>query len=219
MELKTQLEKACLYLVIGSDSAKQRPLIQTVEMALKGGVDILQLRDYSLKDSDLLKMAQQFKALTEKFNALFIVNNRPDIAALSDADGVHLGQEDMSVADARKILGEGKIIGVSTHAPYQACLALAHGADYIGVGPVYATPTKAGRPAVTAEYVREVAAMKPPIPFFAIGGIDLSNIQEVLDAGARRIAVVRAIANAADPQRMAMELKKQLEVRSAESQV
>jgi thiamine-phosphate pyrophosphorylase len=207
---KEKFLRACLYLVIGTDSAKQRPLIQTAEMALKGGVDILQLRDYSLKDSELLKMARQFRGLTEKFNALFIVNNRPDIAVLSDADGVHLGQEDMPVADARKILGEGKIIGVSTHAPDQGCLALAHGADYIGVGPVYATPTKPGRPAVTVEYVREVAAMKPSIPFFAIGGIDLSNIQDVLDAGAHRVAVVRAITNAEDPQKAASELKKKI---------
>jgi thiamine-phosphate pyrophosphorylase len=210
INLKEKISKSCLYLVIGSDLAKERPLIQTAEMALKGGVDILQLREYLLKDFDFLKMARQFRGLTEKFNALFIVNNRPDIAVLSDADGVHLGQEDMPVEDARKILGDGKIIGVSTHSPDQACKALANGADYIGVGPVYATPTKPGRPAVTVEYVREVAAMKPPIPFFAIGGIDLSNIQEVLDAGAHRIAVVRAIANAEGPQKTASELKKKI---------
>lgn len=214
IDRKEKLLKAALYLVIGSDSTQSHPLLGIVEEALKGGVDILQLRDYSLKDSELLKTALAVREITQRYNVLFIVNNRPDIAVLSAADGVHLGQEDMPVAEARKILGPRKIVGVSTHAPDQACLALAHGADYIGVGPVYATPTKAGRPAVTVEYVREVAAMKPPIPFFAIGGIDLTNIQEVLKAGAHRIAVVRAIANAEDPQKAAKELKEKLVVRN-----
>ncbi len=209
-ELKNILSKTRLYLVTGQNLPDDRPTPKIVEASLKGGVDIVQLREYSLKDSALLKMARDIREITRQFNALFIVNNRPDIAVLSEADGVHLGQEDMPVTEARKILGPGKIVGVSTHAPDQACMALAHGADYIGVGPVFATPTKAGRPAVTLEYVRQVAAMKPPIPFFAIGGIDLTNIQGVLEVGGRRIAVVRTIFDADNPRNAASELKKKI---------
>jgi thiamine-phosphate pyrophosphorylase len=196
---------------MGAGSFQARPAMATADQALRGGVDVLQLRDYALKDSELLAAALELREMTRKFGTLFIVNNRPDIAVLSGADGVHVGQDDLSVADARKILGKGKIVGVSTHAPEQARKAFADGADYIGVGPVFATPTKAGRQPVTVEYVRQVAEMNPPIPFFAIGGIDLSNIHHVIESGAGRIAVVRAIAEASDPQKAAADFKKSLE--------
>ena len=155
-------------------------------------------------------MAHEFGQLSRRYGALFIVNNRPEIAALSDADGVHLGQEDLSVLDARKILGPGKLVGVSTHAPDQACMATAHGADYIGVGPIYATPTKPEGKAVSVEYIRQLASMRTSLPFFAIGGIDLTNLDEVLGAGCRRIAVVRAICDADNPRLAAAELKKRM---------
>lgn len=177
-----------------------------MEGALKGGAGIVQLRDYSLNDSELLKAALEIRALTRKYGALFIVNNRPDIALLSDADGVHLGQGDLSVAQARQILGAEKIVGVSTHEPLQTKKAVADGADYIGVGPVYATPTKAGRAPVGLDYVRQVLGLNPAIPFFAIGGIDVSNLTPVLEAGARRVAVVRAIGASDDPQTAAQAL-------------
>ena len=209
--LKAQLAKARLYLVTGEESANGRTTPEVVEAALKGGVDIVQLREYSLKDSHLLQTAHAVRALTRRFKALFIVNNRPDVALLSEADGVHIGQDDLPMAEAREILGPGKIVGVSTHALDQAKKAISDSADYIGVGPVFATPTKAGRPPVTVEYVRQVVALKPPIPYFAIGGIDLSNIGEVLSAGADRVAVVRAIVGAPDPEKVAKELKKKLD--------
>jgi thiamine-phosphate pyrophosphorylase len=210
-ELFKRLKAARLYLVTGQDQSAGRPTPLVVEEALKGGVDIVQLREYSLRDKELLAMAHRVRELTLRHGALFIVNNRPDIAELADADGVHLGQDDMPVFEARKVLGDGKIVGVSTHAPDQAKEAVADGADYLGVGPVFATPTKAGRPGVTVEYVRQVAALHPSIPFFAIGGIDLSNLPRVLDAGADRVAVVRAITGAPDPKAAAAELKKVLE--------
>ena len=206
-----QLNASRLYLVMGAGSIQGRSAQETAELALRGGVDVLQLRDYSLKDSELLAAALKLRKLTREFGSLFIVNNRPDVAVLSGADGVHVGQDDLSVAHAREIMGEGKIIGVSTHAPEQARKAFADGADYIGVGPVFATPTKAGRQSVTVEYVRQVAEMKPLIPFFAIGGIDLANVGQVLKNGAQRIAVVRAITEASDPQKAAADLRKSFE--------
>lgn len=211
MDLKAQLAKARLYFVMGSSPG--RPALETAESALKGGVDILQLREYSLNDQEFLKLAMALRQLTLKHNALFIVNNRPDLARLSDADGVHLGQDDLPVAEARRILDDGKLVGVSTHSTDQACRALANGADYIGVGPVFATPTKPGRPAAGLEYVRQAAQLHLAIPFFAIGGIEPSNIGDVLKAGAERIAVVRAIGEASDPRKAAAELKKALENR------
>jgi thiamine-phosphate pyrophosphorylase len=153
-------------------------------------------------------MARQVRELTKAHKALFIVNNRPDIARLSEADGVHLGQDDMSVAEARKILGEGKLIGVSTHSMDQAKKAVADGADYIGVGPVYPTQTKKNVvPAVTLDYVQQVSASGLAVPFFAIGGIKLHNLEEVLKAGARRVAVVTGIVKTLNPQKVAGEFK------------
>ena len=180
------------------------------EAALKGGVDILQLRDYSLDDSELIEAAHRFRVLTRRYQKLFIVNNRPDIGLLSGADGVHVGQDDLPVSQARKLMGKGKLVGLSTHALIEAKKALRSGADYIGVGPVYATPTKAGRKAVGLGYVRQVAALKPKIPFFAIGGVDPGNLGEVLGAGASRVAVVRAISEAKDPYYAARRLKEAL---------
>jgi len=206
-DLKTKLHQARLYLVMGVGKESPAKSFRIAEAALKGGVDILQLRDYSLTDPQLLSAAKKFRVLTRRHRTLFIVNNRPDIARLSDADGVHVGQDDLSIAQARSILGRGKLVGLSTHRLQEAKRAFAEGADYIGVGPVFATPTKAGRPAVTVKYVRQVAALEPKIPFFAIGGIDASNIGQVLQAGASRVAVVRAITRSGDPRRAAEGLK------------
>jgi thiamine-phosphate pyrophosphorylase len=203
-ELKERLRKARLYLVTDQELSANHDTPKTVELALKGGVDIVQLREYSLNDSKLLAMARQLKALARQYNALFIVNNRPDIARLSDADGLHLGQDDMPVAEARMILGEGKLLGVSTHSMIEARKAVADGADYIGVGPVYPTQTKknVGTP-VTLGYVREVAASNIGVPSFAIGGIKLENIEEVLRAGGLRVAIVTGIVGVPDPQKAA----------------
>ena len=140
--LRARLHNARLYLVTDQELSENRDTLKTVEQALKGGVDIVQLREYSLTDSQLLAMAKEVRRLTIRNKALFIVNNRPDIALISGADGVHLGQDDLPLFEARKILGKGKIIGISTHGMDQARKAVKEGADYIGVGPVYPTQTK-----------------------------------------------------------------------------
>lgn len=211
-DLKARLSQTRLYLVTDQELSENHDTIKTVQEALKGGVDIVQLREYSLPDSELLTMARQVRVLTKAHNALFIVNNRPDIARLSDADGVHLGQDDLPVAEARKILGEGKLVGVSTHGMDQARKAVADGADYIGVGPVYPTQTKKNVVlAVTLDYVKQVAASGLNLPFFAIGGIKLHNLEEVLKAGARRVAVVTGIVKTLNVQKVSAEFKEILE--------
>ncbi len=207
-ELKARLTAARLYLVTDQALSLGRTTTSVVEEALKGGVDIVQLREYSMTDWELLRVAQEVRGLTQHYRALFIVNNRPDIAKLSNADGVHLGQDDLPVGEARKILGPGKIVGVSTHEMDQARKALADGADYIGAGPVYPTPTKkdAGPP-VTMGYLKKLHDWKPAPPFFAIGGIKPGNASLVLEAGVRRLAVVSAIVGAADIPRACAEFK------------
>src|SRR5258708_4507606 len=184
-DLKEKLHKARLYLVSDQELSTGRTTPSVVEEALSGGVQIVQLREYSMTDWELLQVGRELRQLTLRHKALFIVNNRADVARLVEADGVHLGQDDLPVEEARKILGAGKIIGVSTHEIDQARKALADGADYIGVGPVYPTQTKKNAvPPVTLNYVKAVRALDPPIPFFAIGGIKLHNAGGVLAAGA-----------------------------------
>jgi thiamine-phosphate pyrophosphorylase len=180
-----------------------------LEPALYGGVDVFQLRDKRASDDELLQAAATARALCERHGALFVVNDRPDVAVAAGADGVHLGQDDMPLEQARAIMGPELLIGLSTHSPGQ--VDAASGADYIGVGPVHATPTKLGRPAVGLDLVRHAAA-HARVPFFAIGGIDHTNIGAVVSAGATRAAVVRAIGEAADPEGAARELRAALAV-------
>jgi thiamine-phosphate pyrophosphorylase len=142
--------------------------------------------------------AKALKQLCDRYGALFLINDRVDIAAAVDADGVHLGQTDLPIATAREILGRGKIIGRSTTNPEELDRALKEGADYVGVGPVYETPTKPGKAAAGHAYV-SYAQEYCPIPWFAIGSINTDNIHEVLAAGAERIAVVRAIMHSEQP--------------------
>ncbi len=164
--------------------------------ALAAGVDVFQLRAKDSGDDEIIALASRARALCEHAGALFMLNDRPDLVALVGADGVHLGQDDAAVSDARRLIGDRRLIGLSTHTPQQ--IDGATGVDYIGVGPVHATPTKPGRPAVGPELVRHAAA-HATVPWFAVGGIDTLTIGEVLDAGAGRVAVVRAIADAPDP--------------------
>lgn len=192
-----------LYLVTNSDKFEtEDAFLDAVASALKGGVNILQLREKHKSAKQIVELGQKVKQLCAHYGALFIVNDRIDIAAILEADGVHLGQDDLDVKSAREILGQDCIVGVSTHAPEQALKAVEDGADYIGVGPVFATPTKEGRIPVGLEYVKW-ASENIEIPFFAIGGIDEKNIDQVLSAGAKRVAVVRAIINANSPQKSA----------------
>ncbi len=197
---KLILENKKLYLVTNSDKFdNDDAFLDAVASALKGGVDILQLREKTMPANRIIELGRKIKLLCAEYGATFIVNDRVDIAYILEADGVHLGQDDMDVASARKILGTNAIIGVSTHAPEQAQKAVADGADYIGMGPVFTTPTKPGRKSVGLEYVQWVSE-NIEIPAFAIGGIDLDNVKDVIEHGAKRIAVVRAIINAENPE-------------------
>jgi thiamine-phosphate pyrophosphorylase len=168
--------------------------------AIRGGVDLVQLRDKGAGDGRLLAALHRARAVTRRLGVPLVVNDRPDLAILAEADAVHVGQDDLPVAAARQF---GIGVGLSTHAPAEVDAAEA---DYIGVGPVYATPTKAGRHAVGLELVR-YAAERARVPWFAIGGIDRGNVADVVAAGARRIAVVRAIGDAPDPEAAAAELR------------
>ena len=158
-----------------------------------------------LDDAGRLQQARALRQLCSRHGALFIVNDRIDLALAVEADGVHLGQGDLPPAIARQLLGPGRLIGRSTHRIEQLRQAVADGCDYVGVGPVNATPTKPGRDPVGLSYVQQAAA-ESPIPMFAIGGIELANLAAVLQAGAQRVAVVRAITEALDPQAAARAL-------------
>jgi thiamine-phosphate pyrophosphorylase len=174
--------------------------------ALRGGVDIVQLRLKDAGDRAIVETGVRFAEQCAAYGASFILNDRPDLVEACHADGVHVGQDDVSVAEARELVGPDRIVGLSTHSPEQIDAAGALDVDYIGVGPVHATPTKPGRPPVGLELVR-YAAGHARVPFFAIGGIDAGNVGAVCDAGAHRIAVVRALTEAPDPERAARELR------------
>lgn len=168
-----------------------------MEQTLIGGADMLQYRAKDTPKRQALEQAYALRELTRRYETPLIINDHLDIALAVGADGVHLGQDDLPLAEARRILGPDKIIGISTHSIGQALEAERGGADYIGVGPVYPTGTKPGRTAVTTDYVRE-AAEKVKLPFVAIGGITLDNVDAVLQAGATRICAVSAIVGSGD---------------------
>ena len=188
-----------LYLITGT-----RPDLESfLEAAVRGGVDIVQIREKKLADGDLLAALQQAREVTRRLGVPLVVNDRPDLARLAEADYVHVGQDDLPV-EAARAFAVG--VGQSTHAPPELD---ATKADYAGVGPVFETPTKEGRPAAGLEYVRYAAA-HARLPWFAIGGIDDSTVGDVVAAGARRVAVVRAIGDSADPERAAAALRRAL---------
>lgn len=206
---------ARLYLC--TDARKERGDFEDfVDAAFAGGVDIIQLRDKSLEAAEELELLEVLHKVAQRHGRLWAVNDRADIASLSLAPVFHIGQKDISLAAARKFLGKGAIIGLSTHSPEQVDAAIAaspgrSGLDYFCAGPVWATPTKPGRAAVGLDLVRYAAraarhaaaagtgTVDGGVPWFAIGGIDLGNVEQVVEAGARRIVVVRAITDADDP--------------------
>jgi thiamine-phosphate pyrophosphorylase len=217
---RARLAAARLYLVCDG-APGGRELAEVLPAAIRGGVDVVQLREKESSDADLIARARIAKALCEEAGALFIVNDRADIAVEVGADGVHVGQEDMDVAAVRELVGEGMLVGLSTHGPAEIDAAMAAEQpsgrpDYIGVGPIHETPTKPGRQAVGLELVR-YAAEHAAMPFFAIGGLDAGNVGEVLAAGAGRVCVLRAIAEAEDPERAARELRAMIDAAPVEA--
>lgn len=203
------LADARLYLV-APVTLRAGPLAGLIPDLSAAGVDLIQLREKDMEAGDLLRLGRPVADACRGAGVSFVVNDRPDVALALDA-GVHLGQNDLPVAVARRILG-GAVIGVSTHSQGEidGSLAAMEPIDYIAVGPVYETPTKPGRRAVGLDLVR-YAARHATLPWFAIGGIDSTNVAGVIDAGARRIVVVRAIAEAPDPAAAAAELRGQLD--------
>ncbi len=200
---RERLNAARLYLVCAEEPD------DFLSAVLTAGVDIVQLRMKDATDERIVAAGRRFARAAAQHGTLFILNDRPDLVAAAGADGVHVGQDDMAVADARTIVGTDRLVGLSTHSPEQIDAAAAE-VDYIGVGPVHATPTKPGRPAVGVELVR-YAARQAIVPFFAIGGVTPANVSDVRQAGAQRIAVVRALTEAPDPAPVARELRRAID--------
>jgi thiamine-phosphate pyrophosphorylase len=203
---RERLRTARLYFVCDArpHGEDPEPLLRA---ALNGGVDIVQLREKELGRGEIERAAATFRRVCDTYSALFILNDDPDLARSCGADGVHVGQDDVAAEEARELLGPEAIIGLSTHSEGQIAAAAGRPVDHISVGPIWETPTKAGRPAVGLELI-EHAAKAAPHPFFAIGGIDPGNVAQVIDAGAQRLCVVRAVRDAADPTAIAAELRR-----------
>jgi thiamine-phosphate pyrophosphorylase len=204
VDRRQRLRDARLYFV-----ADRGGMERALDAALAGGADLFQLRDKDASDEDLLAAAETARDRCRAAGALFVLNDRPDLAVACGADGVHVGQDDTPVARAREIVGHDLIVGLSTHSMKQAQAGCRSGADYIAVGPVHATPTKEGRPAIGVEPIRYAAA-HVSVPWFAIGGIDAKTVGDVVRAGARRIVVVRALADAEDPEAVARDLRSRM---------
>jgi len=191
------LHDARLYVLVnGGESCDS--FEQLIRALVSAGVDVLQLRDKRLSDRELLQRARLMRRLTRDSSTIFIVNDRPDIALLSEADGVHVGQEELTVANCRTILGSQRLVGVSTHDIGQARQAIADGADYIGCGPIFPSQTKLFQDYPGLDFLRAVR-QEIRLPAFAIGGINAGNVAQVLEAGFRRIAVSAAVTAANDP--------------------
>jgi thiamine-phosphate pyrophosphorylase len=212
---RQRLRDARLYLCTGD-----RPdLAEFVDAVLAGGVDVVQLREKGIEARREIALCEVLAEVAARHGALWSVNDRADVALVSGPDVLHLGQDDLPVAAARRILGSDVLVGRSCHDEQQvAAAAVQPGVDYFCVGPTWPTPTKPGRPApglpltraATALSIRAAGAQGSPRPWFAIGGIDADNLDEVLEAGARRVVVVRALTEAADPHAAAADLARRL---------
>jgi thiamine-phosphate pyrophosphorylase len=199
-----RLRSSRVYLVLEAAAGS------AVEPALRGGVDLVQLRDKEATDDEIVRAGRSLRELCAAHGALFLVNDRPDLALACGADGVHVGQDDMPVDEARAIVGDERIVGTSTHSPAQVDAAEASDADYYAVGPVFETPTKAGRAATGWDLIA-YAAGRAAKPWFAIGGMDPSTARAAAAAGASRVVVVRAIRDAADPEAAARAVRDALD--------
>ncbi|WP_405630202.1 thiamine phosphate synthase [Streptomyces sp. NBC_00016] len=207
---RTGLAGALLYLCTDART-RQGDLPEFLDAVLAGGVDIVQLRDKGIEAAEELEHLEVFADACARHGKLLAVNDRADVAHAAAADVLHLGQGDLPVPAARAILGDEVLVGRSTHSEAEAgAAAVQEGVDYFCTGPCWPTPTKPGRPAPGLDLVRHTAALGTDRPWFAIGGIDLGNLDEVLTAGARRVVVVRAITDADDPGAAAAEFAKRL---------
>ena len=200
-----RLRAARVYLVLEAAAAAR-----VAPPALRGGVDLVQLRDKHASDDEIVRAGRELRDLCAAHGALFLVNDRPDLAVACGADGVHVGQDDMPVEEAREIVGPERIVGTSTHSPDQVDAAEESDADYYAVGPVFETPTKAGRPATGWDLIA-YAAGRATKPWFAIGGIDAEAAAAAAAAGAERVVVVRAIRDAPDPEVAARAVRSALD--------
>ncbi len=208
MTKKDFLHGIKLYVLI-SGSIAAKSVIETTRLVIDGGADAIQLREKTISDSEFITLAEEVRDITTKNGTLLIINDRVHIAREINADGVHLGQQDMSASEARDIVGNEKIIGVSTHSVIQAKQAQKDGADYIAIGPIYPTRTKDYEPSVGIEIIREISEAVN-IPFIAIGAITLDNLDKVLKAGASRIAVCSAIIGSKDIYSSTRQFKEEL---------
>jgi thiamine-phosphate pyrophosphorylase len=192
---KKLLKKSRLYVIIDKETLGRRSIFDTVKKISNKGVDIIQFRDNASDKDDILKNARVLNKLLRNTKTVFIINDYIDIAKIVDSDGVHLGQDDLSVGITRRLLGKDKIIGISCHNLRQAQRAKAQGADYISIGPLFQTPTKPEYQPIDLNLIKAVKK-KIKMPFFVIGGINENNINKVLSYGAKRIVVCRAVCQA-----------------------
>lgn len=206
-----RLAEAKLYVLITESSCGGRDWLTIAEVAIVGGAQILQLREKDLEGGELLRRAKQLVALCRKHGVISIINDRVDIAALADADGVHLGQGDLPATEARKLLGRDKIIGVSTHELIHATQAVRDGADYIGVGPIFPSSTKPRNFISGLDYARQIVEARLSVPAFAIAGITLENLPQLQATGLNRIAITAACIGASDVTTAARQFRSQLE--------
>ena len=200
---RAALEQARLYLC----TADRPDLAEFIGAVCEAGVDIVQLRDKQLDDAAIVERATVARDAAHAAGALFVLNDRPDLAVACGADGVHVGQDDAPAAEARRIVGPDALVGLSTHAPEELAASAGEPVDYISAGPVEPTPTKPGRPGTGLEYIR-LAAEQAPHPFFVTGGVSPGTLPAIAAAGATRFVVVRALTEAADPAAVAKELRR-----------
>jgi thiamine-phosphate pyrophosphorylase len=203
---RAALGHARLYLC----TADRPDLAEFVAAVCQAGVDIVQLRDKELPDRALLERAAVAREAAHAGGALFVLNDRPDLAVACDADGVHVGQDDVPAAVARRIVGPDVLVGLSTHAPQELVASAGEPVDYVSAGPVEPTPTKPGRPGTGLDYIR-LAAERSPHPFFVTGGVSPATLPAIAAAGATRFVVVRALTEAPDPAAAARELRRLLD--------
>jgi thiamine-phosphate pyrophosphorylase len=203
---RAALRRARLYLC----TADRPDLVDFVTAVCEAGVDIVQLRDKELPDRRLLERAAVVRDAAHAAGALFVLNDRPDLAVACEADGVHVGQDDVPPAIARRIVGPDALVGLSTHAPEELAASAAEPVDYVSAGPVEPTPTKPGRPGTGLDYIH-LAAERSPHPFFVTGGVSPATLPAIAAAGATRFVVVRALTEAADPAAAAKELRRLLD--------